>query len=261
MGSSPPPSEPDKRISRIRLSSWWVTSSRIDRPFGGSGQDSIPANGTENLRDWSPVALKSKAVNMHMVCAVSACHALISWLSPICLALGHSHRSVFCQPHVNASTSLRSLRSRPITALPRYYGRSDSCPPGSSALPSMNSSSCYGQVSLIHAPDLPIPPSPTTGQALDIAFARYPSARRVPHFPGLGFTFRQQARRRRPAESSSLSYGWIVHLLLLPTPPHGDAVAVGYRPESVYLKRTSTSPIKHAFRRTGSRCPSGDISV
>ena len=33
----------------------------------------------------------------------------------------------------------------------------------------------------------------------------------------------------------------IVHLLLLPTPPHGDAVAVGYRPESVYLERTSTS--------------------
>ena len=153
-------------------------------PFGGSGQDPIPANGTENLRDWSPVALMTKAVNMHMVCAVSACHALISWLSPICLALGHSHRSVFCQPHVNASTSLRSLRSRPITALPRYYGRSDSCPPGSSALASMNTSSCYGQVSLIHALDLPIPPSPTTGQALDIAFARYPSARRVSRFCG-----------------------------------------------------------------------------
>ena len=28
----------------------------------------------------------------------------------------------------HVSTSLRSLRSRPVTALPRYYGRSDSCP-------------------------------------------------------------------------------------------------------------------------------------
>jgi hypothetical protein len=29
----------------------------------------------------------------------------------------------------------------------------------------------------------------------------------------------------------------------------------GRVPESVYLKRTSSSPIKHAFRRTGSVCP------
>ena len=41
---------------------------------------------------------------------------------------------------VSTSTFLRSLRSRPITALLRYYGRSDSCP----AL------SPIGQVSLIH---------------------------------------------------------------------------------------------------------------
>ena len=52
------------------------------------------------------------------------------------------------------------------------------------------------------------------------------------------------------AESRSLSYGLIVHLLLLPTPPLGDAVAVGYRPERAYLKRTSTSLTKCAFRRT-----------
>jgi hypothetical protein len=156
-------------------------------PFGGSGQDPIPANGTENLRDWSPVALMTKAVNMHRVCAVSSCHALIPWLSPIRLALGHSHRSVFCQPHVNASTSLCSLRSRPITALPRYYGRSDSCPPSSSALASVNTSSCYGQVSLIRALDLPIPPPPTTALSLDIAFTRYPSARRVSRSRGSRF--------------------------------------------------------------------------
>src|SRR5207249_3659273 len=35
------------------------------------------------------------------------------------------------------------------------------------------------QVSLIHVLDLPIPPSPTTPQALDIDFARYPSSCRV----------------------------------------------------------------------------------
>jgi hypothetical protein len=30
-----------------------------------------------------------------------------------------------------------------------------------------------------------------------------------------------------------LSYGLVVHLLLLPTPPHSDAVIFGYRLESV----------------------------
>jgi len=69
-----------------------------------------------------------------------------------------------------------------------------------------------------------------------------------PPYVGPGFT---QARRLGQTESSLLSYGWIVHLLLLPTPPRGDAVAIGYRPESAYLKRTSTSLTKCAFRRTG----------
>ena len=53
-----------------------------------------------------------------------------------------------------------------------------------------------------------------------------------------------------PAESSSLSYGLAVHLPLLPTPPHGDAVTVRYRPESVCLKGTSTPPTEYTFRRT-----------
>jgi hypothetical protein len=37
---------------------------------------------------------------------------------------------------------------------------------------------------------------------------------------------------------------------LLSTPPHGDAVTGGYRPEKVYLERTCTSLIKYAHRRT-----------
>ena len=61
-----------------------------------------------------------------------------------------------------------------------------------------------------------------------------------PNSSGLGFTFTQQARQLCQAESSSLTYGWIVRLLLLPTPPHDDAVAVGYRPENVYLEGTYT---------------------
>jgi hypothetical protein len=61
-----------------------------------------------------------------------------------------------------------------------------------------------------------------------------------PDASGPGFAFFQQARRSWQAVSSSLSYGWNVRLLLLPTPPLGDAVAFGYRPESVYLEGTFT---------------------
>jgi hypothetical protein len=47
------------------------------------------------------------------------------------------------------------------------------------ALTPAGHSPTMGQVSLIHVSDLPIPPSPTTPQALDVDFARYPSSRRV----------------------------------------------------------------------------------
>jgi hypothetical protein len=47
-----------------------------------------------------------------------------------------------------------------------------------------------------------------------------------------------------------VSYGLVVHLLLLPTPPRDDAVTVGYKPESVYLEGTFTPLTKYAHRRT-----------
>jgi|SRR5438876_8570623 len=53
-----------------------------------------------------------------------------------------------------------------------------------------------------------------------------------------------------PAVSSSLSYGLVLHLLLLSTTHCCVAVAFGYRPESVYLERTFTSLTTRAFRRT-----------
>jgi hypothetical protein len=104
----------------------------------------------------------SRLVNSRRISTCSVLLRAPEEKSPTCLALWHSRRSVFCLLGSSSSTSLRSLRSIPVTGLLRYYGRSDSCPPGSSALSSMNSGSCYGQVSLIHALDLPIPPSPST---------------------------------------------------------------------------------------------------
>ena len=37
-------------------------------------------------------------------------------------------------------------------------------------------------------------------------------------------------------------YGWLFRVLLLPTPPRGAAVTVGYRPEWACLGKTCTFP-------------------
>jgi len=101
--------------------------------------------------------------------------------SPACLAGWHSRWLLYRPVRPDSSTFLRSLRSIPITGLPRYYGRSDSCEAGSSAPAFGQPERRFSppQVSLIHVSDLPTPPSPTTPQALDADFARYPSSRRV----------------------------------------------------------------------------------
>jgi len=107
--------------------------------------------------------------------------------SPTGLASRHSRWLALCRLEPDPSTSLRSLRSRPITALPSYYGRSDSCPRGSSSLPGEGvAASRNEQVSLIHVPGLPIIPSPTTRCSLGVALSRYPSARRASHWYGSG---------------------------------------------------------------------------
>jgi hypothetical protein len=80
---------------------------------------------------------------------------------PACLARRHSHRCPLRRSLRSPSPFLRPLRSRPVTALPRYLGRSVSCPPPSWALP-LNACSSRGQVSLIHAFSLPAIPSPPT---------------------------------------------------------------------------------------------------
>ena len=77
----------------------------------------------------------------------------------------HSRWWSFHPRSAPTSPFLRSLRSRPVTALLRYYGRSDSCP---ALLPT-------GQVSLIH---VAWPSNPSVSNhpcAPTVVFARYPS--------------------------------------------------------------------------------------
>ncbi len=77
-------------------------------------------------------------------------YKLASLLSPI----GHSHWFCHHRSALHVSTSLRSLRSTPVTELHRYYGRSDSCLLQLFGTWSMNSGSVDKQVSLIHASSL-----------------------------------------------------------------------------------------------------------
>ena len=149
---------------------------------------------------------------------------------PCGLARWHSPPGLIPATVTSSSTFLRSLRSRPVTALLRYYGRSDSCPPESGTRGVPHACSPCGQVSLIHAPGLPTIPSPTTSGSPDRL--RTPpriGPDRLKSFPWPGFAHYPQARRTRRPNRVQFPYGLVVHLLLLPTPSRDDAVAVGYR--------------------------------
>ncbi len=167
--------------------------------------------------------------------------------APACLARGHWRWLSFCLDHRYASTFLPPLAPSPLRD---FTATMEALTPVRPALRSLHEHRLFGeQVSLIHASGPPIIPPPTTlGLPPSLS---HPTPQRVglPTRVGPGFATESQARQ--------LS-GRIAFVILrtdrsppgLPTPPHGDAVAVGYRPERAYLKRTSTSLTKCALRRT-----------
>ncbi len=173
--------------------------------------------------------------------------------SPAGLAFRHSRRLLFYLLVRYPSTSLRSLRSGPITALPRYYGRSDSCPPGSSALLCMNSASVSRQVSLFHMTRSSLQ-SATKHLARSAIASPLPAQRG--RLPGLlsrsGLHPESAGSSLRTAESCSSSYGLHVRLRLLPTPPHGDAVTFGYQ-DRASPERGLPPPQSHLL--AGARIP------
>jgi hypothetical protein len=80
---------------------------------------------------------------------------------------------------------------------------------------------------------------------------RYPTnSTDYPHLRIPGFAISTQARRDHQAGSGSSSCGLVVRFLLLPTLPRGNAVPVGFRPESDCLERTSTSLTMRLHTRT-----------
>ena len=74
----------------------------------------------------------TRVVNRRSFAVDSVSFRALEEESPVCLASRHSHWFQFCPMLGYSSTFLRSLGSRPVTALLRYYGRSDSCQGGSS---------------------------------------------------------------------------------------------------------------------------------
>jgi hypothetical protein len=97
--------------------------------------------------------------------------------APACLARRHSRWLSFCLDRRYSSTSLPPLAPSPLRDFPATM---EALTPIRPALRSLHEHRLFGeQVSLIHVSDLPTPPSPTTPQALDADFARYPSSRRV----------------------------------------------------------------------------------
>ena len=98
-------------------------------------------------------------------------------VAPACLARRHSRWLRFCLDRCYSSTSLPPLAPSPLRD---FTATMEALTPVRPALRSLHEHRLLGeQVSLIHVSDLPIPPSPTTPQALDADFPRYPSSRRV----------------------------------------------------------------------------------
>lgn len=112
------------------------------------------------------------------------------------------------------------------------------------------------QVSLLHEQGLPTIPPPTTWLLRRSLYHVTLQRRRPSNLFDLGFTIRRQARQTtRPRPTCGrcpvhFRCGLAVRFPMLSTPPHGDAVSVSYKPENVYLKRTSTSPSMFTRKRT-----------
>jgi hypothetical protein len=102
-------------------------------------------------------------------------------------------------------------------------------------------------------------PSPIIRRVLSQLYHATPQLDRFPLLRGLGFASGMQAHQLRQTESSSSSYGLVVRLLLLPTPPCGDAVALGYGPESVCPEGTFTPLTIAPFGRTSPNLPVGGL--
>jgi hypothetical protein len=247
------PSEPCVRISRTRLSSWWfylkqdlpITSCiAIDSNVDGHEPEFIiplwdrkhksrhvvgPESSRTSPTPFSPMSLtefnpgRHSAVEgiRHVIVLSTSLHPLAPSVLPDFDATMGALTPGFLALRTGRLHWSPAHEHRPIG----YPGLSASCVP-----PSDRSASNH----------LVLPA---------VALTRYPSASQA-SVSGLGFATWQQARRDTRPNRVHLRCGPDVRLPVLPTPPRGDAVPFGYKPESVSLKRTFTFLTNHTCRRT-----------
>ena len=183
--------------------------------------------------------------------------------SPSGTARRHSVEGIDAAVRPGPSTFLRSLRSRPITALPRYYGRGDSCPPrgvqcsGSSQrpLPPLLGE----QVSLIHALRLPTIPSPNTAvRSASSSQGALPHQRVGPRELPSGNSGLRLSYAGSPHHTGRIEFSPLLWESLLTdwsftsccSPPRLATTQLQSVTSYVDLERTLTSPTKCAYRRT-----------
>ena len=158
------------------------------------------------------------------------------------IGLNSYFRWLFFRWHVcSPSLFLRPFAPR---ALPRFLAPMDALTPR--RLTSAPGSPCFTHACFppfrLHTPDAP------RRRFLTQPF----SAAGFPLFFPLRVWASPLIRRlaSAPGRIEFVSYGPAVRLTLLSTPPRGDAVALGFRPECVCLKRTFTVLQACACRRT-----------
>ncbi len=169
----------------------------------------------------------------------SWCGSDASWVSPARVALagtaaglgpakfGHCV-SIFLHPLAPpALPGFIATMGAVTPARPTGLLTSRACPGEGRGLPASRNRPSEPSVSNHRpAPMVALTPRPSPGQALT------PQRHRLPHLrAGSGLHLCVAGSPDGTAESSFSSYGWLFRLLLLSTPPRGDAVTVGYRPE------------------------------
>jgi len=176
--------------------------------------------------------------------------------SPTGTARRHWAEERYAAVHPHSSTFLRPFAPGPLQALQRSYGRSDSCSPGSSALFRHEHRLCREQVSLIHAPDLPTIPSPTTcGGSVSPRHVtcRWIEPRPLPHEATLiGNSGLRPSRADSPHHAGRIEFLSVRTGRSPPAAPHPVSPRRSCRLITSYVdsERTFTSLIVCAFRRT-----------
>ncbi len=223
MSPTPPPSEPDKRFSRIRLSGWWFYLTRIDRLSTGCRRREQPVISKKAILPFlffdSPIGVCQHSFQANRWFNPSNIRGLSDPFS----RERQFNRSPFPLFACHASTFLSPLAPYPL----RYFLAIMETLTPVSLSPNL-------QVSLVHM----VRPSlhSVTNHLTRSAIAFFMPSQRV-GLPGVrtlspprsGLRTLPAGSPLRPAESCSSSYGLQVRLRLLSTLPHGSAVTFNYR--------------------------------